>query len=62
VRAALYSVVPVLCLKVPELVQGKARLFCSSVLGSLGERDPIVVGPVWEAALMIVAKTEVGGV
>ena len=50
-----------MCDKLPDFVQQKGKLFSSAVLGSLGEKDPLVVGPVWEAALMIIAKTEVGG-
>ncbi len=59
VRASMYSIVPGMCHKLPEFVQLKGKLLCSAVLGSLGESDPQVVGAVWEAALMILAKTEV---
>ncbi len=58
-RAAVFSLVPVLCQCQPEYFTSKGKLYCSTVLGSLGESEPIVVGPLWEAALMIVAKTEV---
>jgi hypothetical protein len=59
-RAAAFSIVPVLCQRDPGFVQSKGKLFSTTVLGSLAESDPTVVGPLWEAAIMIVAKTEVG--
>ena len=61
IRASVYGVVPVLCVKVPGYVQGKCKLCCSTVLSSLGESDPMVVGPLWEAVIMVIAKTEVRG-
>ena len=35
------------------------KLYSTSVLGSLGETEPTVVGKLWDAAIMIVFKTEV---
>ncbi len=49
-----------LCQRDPAHVQSKGKLYCTAVLGALGESDPTVVGPLWEAAIMLVAKTEVG--
>ena len=43
----------------PEVVQSIAKQFCSTVLGSLGESEPVVIGPLWEAALLVVTHNEV---
>lgn len=43
-----------LCKHCGAFVSGHARLFCGVVLGSLGEKEPVVVGPLWEAALLVV--------
>ena len=51
--------VPVVCLRDPDFVEAKGKLYSTSVLGSLGETEPTVVGKLWEAAIMIVSKTEV---
>ena len=57
----MFGVVPVLCAKEPNFLQAKGKLCSSTVLSCLGEGDPVVVGPLWEAVIMIVAKTEVSG-
>ena len=41
------------------MIQTKVKLYSTSVLGSLGETEPTVVGKLWEAAIMIVSKTQV---
>ena len=43
-----------LCKHCGAFVTSHARLFCGVVLGSLGEKEPVVVGPLWEAALLLV--------
>ena len=55
----MFGLVPVVCLRDPDFVEAKGKLYSTSVLGSLGETEPTVVGKLWEAAIMIVSKTEV---
>ena len=51
----LVRTVPVVCLRDPDFVEAKGKLYSTSVLGSLGETESTVVGKLWEAAIMIVS-------
>ena len=59
VRGAMFSLVVVLCRHVPSFVCSCSKLFCPLVLGGLGEGEPVVVGPLWEAVLLVVTTVEV---
>ena len=59
VRAATFSLVSTACRQLQELVQSNTKQFCSTVLGSLAESEPVVIGPLWEATLQVVTQTEV---
>ena len=61
VRAAVFSLVTALCERTPEFVGENMKVLCSAVLSSLGEDDPVVIGPLWEACLTLITKTEVRG-
>lgn len=54
IRAASFTMVVTLCKHCGVFVSSHARLFCGVVLGSLGEKEPVVVGPLWEGALLVV--------
>ena len=56
----MFGLVPVVCLRDPDFVEAKGKLYSTSVLGSLGETEPTVVGKHWEAAIMIVPWVGLG--
>ena len=59
IRAATFSLVSTVCRQLQELVQSNTKQFCSTVLGSLGESEPVVIGSLWEATLQVVEQSEV---
>lgn len=59
VRSAVFSLVSALCDQIPLFASGNVKLLCSAVLGSLAEDNPVVIGPLWEACLLLITKTEV---
>ena len=59
IRAATFSLVATAYKQLPEFIGTQAGLLCPLVLGSLGESDPVVVGPLWEAILLTVTTSEV---
>ena len=59
IRAASYGVITTLCEQLPFFIKERPKLFCTTALGSLSESDPIVVGPLWEAALMVIGRVKV---
>lgn len=59
IRASIFTVVATLCKQAPDFIRCRAKQFCSLVLSSLGESEPVVVGPLWEAALLVVTGNEV---
>ena len=59
IRAATFSLVATAYKQLPGFVGAQAGLLCPLVLGSLGESDPVVVGPLWEAILLTVTSSEV---
>ena len=59
IRAACYTVVGTLCRHGGDFIASHARQFCTLVLCGLGERDPGVVGALWETALLIINLIQV---
>ena len=59
IRGACFKVVSSLCQQCEEFVGSQGRLFCPLVLSSLGEREPGVVGPLWEAAILTTSSCQV---
>ena len=55
----MYSLVAVLCRHVPWFTNAHPKLLCPLVLSSLGEGEPVVVGTLWEAVLLVVTNVEV---
>ena len=47
-----------LCCHEPTFVTAHPKLLCPLVLSSLGESEPLVVGPLWEAVLLILSVIE----
>ena len=62
IRAACFKVVVSLCKHCGYFISSHARLFCSGVLCSLGEREPGVVGPLWDAALLTINLCQVSSI
>lgn len=54
------SLLSVLLQKAPSLLDGRKKNVCECVFGRLDDSDPSVLVLVWEAALLIVTKIEVG--
>jgi hypothetical protein len=52
IRASAYKLVVSLCQCCEDFVSSRGRQFCPLVLSSLGEKEPGVVGPLWEAVLL----------
>ena len=50
-----------LCKHSADFITSHARQFSTLVLCSLGEKDPGVVGPLWEAALLVINLIQVRG-
>ena len=59
IRAASYGVITALCEQLPFFIKDRAKVFCAAALGSLSDSDPVVVGALWEAALMVIGKVKV---
>ncbi|TKS82943.1 E3 ubiquitin-protein ligase listerin [Collichthys lucidus] len=55
VRGAFFEMVCALCEFTPGLVQAEAARLCPTVLLSIDDTDPVVLPPVWEAVLHVVA-------
>ena len=55
----MYGLITTLCEQLPFFIIERAKLFCTTSLGSLSESDPVVVGPLWEAALMVIGRIRV---
>ncbi|CAI8053590.1 E3 ubiquitin-protein ligase listerin [Geodia barretti] len=52
IRASVYKLVVSLCQYCGDFVPSHGRQFCPLVLSSLGEKEPGVVGPLWDAVLL----------
>lgn len=59
VRGAFFEMVCALCEFTPGLVQAEAARLCPTVLLSIDDTDPVVLPPVWEAVLHVVATIPV---
>ena len=59
IRSALFSLVVAVCVSLPSFVSGHPQLLCPLVLGALGEADPLPMGPLWEAAILLLSVLEV---
>ena len=55
----MFTMMASLCRQDPDWVVQRAGLLCPLALGRLGEGEPVVVGPLWEATLLVVAGNEV---
>ncbi|KAG8007962.1 E3 ubiquitin-protein ligase listerin [Nibea albiflora] len=55
VRGAFFEMMCALCEFTPGLVQAEAARLCPTVLLSIDDTDPVVLPPVWEAVLHVVA-------
>ncbi|XP_028277901.1 E3 ubiquitin-protein ligase listerin isoform X2 [Parambassis ranga] len=55
VRGAFFEMLCALCEFTPGLVQSEAARLCPAVLLSIDDTDPVVLPPVWEAVLHVVA-------
>ena len=55
----MFSLVSALCSSQPWFVREHGRLLGAPVLGGLGEGDPTTIGPLWEAALLLLRTDQV---
>ena len=59
IRSAVFSLVVAICVHLPFFVSGHPQVLCPLVLGALGEADPLPMGPLWEAAILLLSALEV---
>ena len=59
IRASAYKLVVSLCQYCGDFVLTHGRQFCPLVLSSLGEKEPGVVGPLWDAVLLTTSLCQV---
>ena len=59
IRASVYKLVVSLCQYCGDFVPSHGRQFCPLVLSSLGEKEPGVVGPLWDAVLLTTSLCQV---
>ncbi len=57
----MYGLLSAVCLCTQDFVSSHGKLLYPTVLGSLGEGDPVVTRPLWEAVMLILSHDVVGG-
>ena len=55
----MFTLASAVCEQLPQFATENVKILCSTVLGSLAEDDPVVIGSLWEACLLLITKTEV---
>ncbi|XP_030648417.1 E3 ubiquitin-protein ligase listerin [Chanos chanos] len=56
IRGAFFEVVATLCEHMPDLIRAEAPRACCAVLLSIDDTDPVVLPPLWEAVLHVLAS------
>ena len=59
IRSSMFTLASAVCEQTPQFAAENVKILCSTILGSLAEDDPIVIGPLWEACLLLITKIEV---